>query len=102
MVEHALKLSVLFDQSQSPTDPDVKLPFLKMINNEQKLNQNHKYYTLSQEHMAITGTKKCYFYVYTSHEFYLEEILFDDDYWRYLKSLFIRFYTEIYLPSILQ
>ena len=87
---------------KSPTDPNVKLPFLKMINNEQKLNQNHKYYTQCQQHMAITGTEKCYFYVYTSHGFYLEEILFDDDHWRYLKSLFIRFYTEIYLPSILQ
>ena len=53
--------------------------------------------------MAITGTEKCFFFfVYTSHEFCLEEILFDDNYWRYLKSLFIRFYTEIYLPSFLR
>ena len=87
---------------KSPRDPDVKLPFLKMINNEQKLNQNHKYYTQCQQHMAITGTEKCYFYVYTSHGFYLEEILLDNDYWHYLKSLFVRFYTEIYVPSILQ
>ena len=73
-----------------------------MIINEQKLNQNHKYYTQGQQHMAITGTEKCYFYVCTSHGFYLEEILFDGNYWRYLKILFIRFYTEIYLLTVLQ
>ena len=27
---------------KSPTDPDVKPPFLEIIHNEQKLNQNHK------------------------------------------------------------
>ena len=63
---------------KSPTDPGVKLPFLKIINNEQKLNQNHKYYTQCQQQMAITGTEKCYFYVFTSHGFYLEEILSDE------------------------
>ena len=63
---------------KSPTDPGVKLPFLKIINNEQKLNQNHKYYTQCQQQMAITGTEKCCFYVFTSHGFYLEEILFDE------------------------
>ena len=50
--------------------------------------------------MAITGTEKCFIYI--SHGFHLEEILFDDDYWCYLKSFFTRFCTEIYLPSILQ
>ena len=52
--------------------------------------------------MAITGTEKCYFFIYISHGFYFEEILFDGNNWRYLKSLFIRFYTDIYLASILQ
>ena len=87
---------------KSPTYSDVKLPLLKMINNEQKLNQNHECYTQCQQQMAIAGTENCYFFVYNSHGFYLEEILFDVDYWRYLKSLFIRFYAEIYVPSILQ
>ena len=73
-----------------------------MIIDEQKLDQNYKYYTQGQQHMAITGTEKCYFCVYTSYGFCLEEILFDGNYWRYLKSLFIRFYTEIYLLSVLQ
>ena len=68
-----------------------------MINNKQKLNQNHKCYTQCQQ----TLTEKCFF-VYTLHVFYLEEILFDDAYWHYLKSLFIRFYTEIYLSCISQ
>ena len=81
---------------KSPADPNANLPFLKMIKNEQKLNQNHKHYTQCQQQMAITGTEKCYFYVYTSHEFYLEEILFDGDDWRYLKSLFIRFYINLF------
>ena len=30
--------------------------------------------------MAITRIEKWGFFVYTSHEFYLEEILLDDDY----------------------
>ena len=49
-----------------PPEPDVKLPFLKMINNEQKLNQNHKYYTLCQQQMTITGIEKFYF-LFISH-----------------------------------
>ena len=41
-----LEITCPFSISQkSPTDPDVKLPFFKIINNEQKLNQNHKYCT---------------------------------------------------------
>ena len=51
---------------KSPTDPDVQLPYLKMIDNELKLNKNHKYYTQCQQKMAITGTELCYFFVYTS------------------------------------
>ena len=74
MVEHALELSVLFRSVAKVQH--VKLPFLKMINNEQKLNQNHKYYTQCQQQMAITRTEKGYFFVYTSHRFYLKEILF--------------------------
>ena len=74
MVEHALELSVLFRSVAKVQH--VKLPFLKMINNEQKLNQNHKYYTQCQQQMAITRTEKWYFFVYTSHRFYLKEILF--------------------------
>ena len=50
--------------------------------------------------MVITGAEKCYFLVYTLYGFYLEGILFDGDYCRYLKSLFVRFYTEIYLPNV--
>jgi len=85
---------------KSPTDPDIKLPFMKMINNELKLNTNHKYYTQYLQQMA-TKTEQCYFFVYTSHGHFLETVLFDNKYWCYLKSLFIRFYAEIYLPSIL-
>ena len=88
---------------KGPTDPDIKLPFLKMIKIEQKLNQNRKYCIQYQQGMAKTGTKKYCFFVYTWHEFYLEDkILFDGYYWCYLKSLLIGFYAEIYLPSILQ
>ena len=50
--------------------------------------------------MVITGAEKCYFFVYTLYGFYLEGILFEDDYWGYLKSLFVRFYAEIYLPIV--
>ena len=46
--------------------------------------------------MTITGTEMCHFFVYTAHRFYLDDILVDDDYWRYWLC------TEIYLPSTLQ
>ena len=87
------------DQSKNSSRPRCQTTLLEDDHNEQKLNQNHKY-TKCKQQMVITGTEKCFIYI--SHGFHLEEILFDNDYWCYLKSLFTRFCTEIYLPSILQ
>jgi len=34
--------------------------------------------------MAVTETKKCYFFVYTSHGYFLEEVIFYDKFWNFL------------------
>ena len=50
--------------------------------------------------MGVTGLKKCYFFVYTAHGQFLEEISFDEEYWQYLTETFCRFYKEFYLDSV--
>lgn len=76
MVGHVLRLSA---HHKSPTDPDVKLPYLQLSDNELRLNKKHKYYTQCQQQMAITGTEKCYFFIYFS--------------WLFFRRSFIRSWT---------
>ena len=84
----------------SPSDPKVKLDYLKNIDGEIKLNKNHQYYTQCQQQTGVTKLSKCYFFVYTSHGYILEEIDFDSEFYENLVSSFRQFYADFYLKSI--
>ena len=60
----------------SPDDPKVKLDYLKIVDGKFVLNRKHKYYTQCQKQMTVT----ILFFVYTSHGFILEEIIFDEEF----------------------
>ena len=84
----------------TPQDPNIKLPYLvKDDNNKLSLNRRHKYYTQCQVQMGVTGLKKCFFFVWTSHGFFVEEIKFDVQIWEEISQLFSVFYKEHYLKS---
>ena len=82
-------------------DPNVKLPYLiKDCTNKLSLNSRHKYYTQCQVQMGVTGLKKCFFFVWTSHGYFLEEISFDVQIWEEITNLFTEFYHEYNLKSL--
>lgn len=84
----------------SPHDPKVKLDYLKTVDGKVTLNRNHQYYTQCQQQMGVTKLSKCYFFVYTSHGFILEEIEFDSQFFEQLINTFRQFYVDFYLKSI--
>ena len=84
----------------TPFDPNAKLPYLyKDDNNKLSLNRRHKYYTQCQVQMGVTGLKKCFFFVWTSHGHFVEEIHFDVQLWQEITNLFAMFYDKYYLKS---
>ena len=84
----------------SPDDPKVKLDYLKNVDGKFVLNRKHKYYTQCQQQMGVAQLNKCYFFVYTSHGFILEEILFDEEFYKQLLTTYVSFYKDFYLKSI--
>lgn len=84
----------------SPCDLNVALPYLKIVDGKKTLNRSHQYYTQCQQQMGVTGLKLCYFFVYTSHGYFLEEIPFDEEFWKSLKEKISTFYTSLFLKSI--
>jgi len=82
----------------SPNDPTVKLEYIEQNENETaSLKRKHKYYRQCQQQMGVTGLKKCYFFVWTSHGYILEEINFDSDFYKELVELLSDFYKRFYL-----
>ena len=77
----------------SPTNLDLKLPYLKFESDKFSLNKNHKYFTQCQLQMAVTNTKKCYFFVWTSHGYIVDEIDFDKEFCDLLLNRLKKFYS---------
>ena len=76
----------------TPQDPHIKLPYLvKDSNNKISLNHRHKYYTQCQVQMGATGLKRCFFFVWTSHGYFAEEVKFDVQLWEEITQLFPEF-----------
>ena len=79
----------------SPQDPSVKLAFL--TENNTKLKKNHKFYTQCQLQMYVTRAKKCFFMVWTSHGYVIDEIVYDEEFCNELIAslrLFYKYYLE--------
>ena len=84
----------------TPQDPDAKLPYLlRDYNHKLSLNNHHKYCTQCQVQMGVTGLRKCFFFVWTSHGYFAEEIHFDVELWEEITNLFTLFYKKYYLES---
>ena len=84
----------------SPQDPKVKLDYLRRVNGQLTLSRSHRYYTQCQQQMGVTKLNKCYFFVYTAHGFFLEELDFDQEFYDKIISNFQHFYEEYYLKYI--
>ena len=82
----------------SPGDPNFSLPYLQNVDCKLVLKVSDKYCTQYQMQMGVTGCKLCHFFVWTSHGYEVDEILFDAEYWNNFKSLFADFYKR-YLQS---
>jgi len=58
-------------------------PFLDIRGSDKQLHlkTNHSYYYQIQGQLGITGRKKCFFVVYTGSDVFIEEVVFDSEYW---------------------
>ena len=79
-------------------DQNFSLPYLQNIDEKFVLKESDKYYTQCKMLMGITGCKLHYFFVWTSHGYVIDEILFDAEYRNNLRSFFADFYKH-YLQS---
>ena len=85
----------------SPTNPDIKLPYLvKNENDKLTINKRHRYFTQCQVQMGVTNLKKSYFLVWSPHGHVLDCISFDAELWDCMKKKFYEYYNDYYLKSI--
>ena len=69
--------------------------------NVSRLNCNHNYYFQIQGQMAITDTKYCDFFIYTTRGYYLERVLFDRELWQKMFSDLSLFWRSNVAPFML-
>lgn len=69
-------------------------------NNCVKLNVRNAYYTQIQGQMAITRINTCDFVLCTESDMFIEEVLFDEAFWRNCAKKLESFYDNILLPEI--
>lgn len=75
--------------------------FLKLNNGVLVLNPAHKYYTQIQGQMALVGCSKGYFVVWTTvGTSFIQEIIFDEDYWKTILEDLI-FFFKGYVVKVL-
>ena len=78
------------------------LPYLFDAGKEgQKLKMNHQYYFQVQGQIGVCGLKYCDFFVYTSHGFHLERIVFDKVFWMQLLTKLRDFWQNYVRPELL-
>ena len=54
---------------------------LEMVNGKLRLKHSHPYYAQVQGQLAVTGLLFAYFFVYLGHDFFVEKINFNADFW---------------------
>ena len=62
------------------------LEYLRLCGGKTVSKKSHKYYTQCMLQVAVTGTIKKYFVVWTPHGMIIDEIYFDNEFWCLMKS----------------
>ena len=75
------------------------LEYLRLCDGKTVLKKSHKYYTQCMLQMAVTGTIKHCFVVWTPHEMIIDEIYFDNEFWCLMKNKFQKYYEHQFLRS---
>ncbi|KAL3854085.1 hypothetical protein ACJMK2_013365 [Sinanodonta woodiana] len=65
------------------------------------LKRNHTYYMQIQGVMAISGSKWCDFYLYTTKGHNQERVPFDPEFWEGVKPKLVHFFTKYVAPRLL-
>ena len=74
------------------------LEYLRLCNGKTVFKISRKYYTQCMLQMAVTGTIKNYFAVWTPHRIIIE-IYFDNEFWWSMENKFQKYYEHIFLRS---
>lgn len=79
------------------------LPYLVSGAGEQdSLKRNHEYFFQVQGQMGVSGLMYCDLFIYTSHGFHLERIMFDTDFWIELLRRLRNFWQQHVRPELLE
>ena len=65
-----------------------------------QLKRNHQYYFQAQAQMALTNTKSCDFFVWTTADTFLERIMFDNKFWEHQVKLCQLLFENAILPEL--
>ncbi|KAJ8916465.1 hypothetical protein NQ315_014682 [Exocentrus adspersus] len=79
------------------------VPCLTLQDGNLHLRHNHNYYYQIQGQLGITQRQLCYFVVYTGdyNNIFIEEIVFDDIFFRDMVCKLIDFYENCLAPEII-
>ena len=71
--------------------------FMEEVHGKPKLKRTHKYYSQVQGLVGVTGSRWCYFVVFTSKGMSIECIPFDSQFWNELKGTLKMYYFKHFL-----
>ena len=72
------------------------LEYFRLCDGNTVLKKSHKYYTQCMLQMAVTGTIKNYFVVWTPHGMIIDELYFDNEFWCSVKNKFQKCYEHFF------
>jgi len=85
----------------SVIQPNDCFPFLEQINGKVQLKRNHNYFFQITGQLAVSKRQKCFFVVYTFADLFVEEILFDQQFFEDVMFPKLKcFYEQKYRPFI--
>jgi len=91
-----------FNGKNSKISPGINFPFLEFTDDGIiKLKRNHNYYYQIIGQLALSKKAKCYFIVFTFIDFFVEEIHFDEDFFKVSMLTTLKsFYESSYCPFV--
>ena len=78
------------------------LEYLRLCDGKTVLKKSHNYYRQYMLQMAVAGTIKNCFVVWTPHGMIIDEIYFDNEFWCSMKNKFQKYYEHLFFKVFFQ
>ena len=73
---------------------------LRLVNGELKLRKTHEYYYHIQGQLGLTGMQWCDLMVLCKHDWHIERIYFDEEFFNSMCSNLDKFYFDFFLCAL--